>query len=62
MRYQSLALLAMACSIVLAREDTAELCTGTLSCDEGYCCSSQYVQLIPIVAVQSPHPKKSNKH
>ncbi|KAG0292397.1 hypothetical protein BGZ97_005607 [Linnemannia gamsii] len=40
MRYQSLALLAMACSIVLAREDTAELCTGTLSCDEGYCCSS----------------------
>ncbi|KAF9934962.1 hypothetical protein FBU30_009384 [Linnemannia zychae] len=39
MRYQSLALLAMICSVVLAREDTAELCTGSLSCDEGYCCS-----------------------
>ncbi|KAK5828048.1 hypothetical protein F5H01DRAFT_375800 [Linnemannia elongata] len=40
MRYQSLALLAMVCTVVLAREDTAEVCTGTLSCDEGYCCSS----------------------
>ncbi|KAG9070677.1 hypothetical protein KI688_008216 [Linnemannia hyalina] len=40
MRYQSLALLAIVCSVVLAREDTAELCTGALSCDEGYCCSS----------------------
>ncbi|KAF9139115.1 hypothetical protein BG015_002162 [Linnemannia schmuckeri] len=40
MRYQSLALLAMVCSVVLAREDTAEMCTGDLSCDEGYCCSS----------------------
>ncbi|KAG0372075.1 hypothetical protein BGX24_000783 [Mortierella sp. AD032] len=40
MRYQSLALLAVVCSVVLAREDTAELCTGALSCDEGYCCSS----------------------
>ncbi|KAF9907800.1 hypothetical protein EC991_010492 [Linnemannia zychae] len=40
MRYQSLALLTMVCSVVLAREDTAELCTGALSCDEGYCCSS----------------------
>ncbi|KAF9541864.1 hypothetical protein EC957_002634 [Mortierella hygrophila] len=40
MRYQALALLAIVCSVVLAREDTAELCTGALSCDEGYCCSS----------------------
>ncbi|KAG0275931.1 hypothetical protein BGZ95_008216 [Linnemannia exigua] len=31
MRYQSLALLAMVCSVILAREDTAELCTGALS-------------------------------
>ncbi|KAF9084912.1 hypothetical protein BGX23_010141 [Mortierella sp. AD031] len=31
MRYQSLALLAMACTVALAREDTAELCTGALS-------------------------------
>ncbi|KAF9129653.1 hypothetical protein BGX30_013860 [Mortierella sp. GBA39] len=40
MRYQSLALLAIVGSVVLAREDTAESCTGALSCDEGYCCSS----------------------
>ncbi|KAG0282110.1 hypothetical protein BGZ96_000828 [Linnemannia gamsii] len=40
MRYQSLALLAIVFSVVLAREDTAEVCTGALSCDVGYCCSS----------------------
>ncbi|KAG0325045.1 hypothetical protein BG004_003317 [Podila humilis] len=27
-------------SVVVARENTAEVCTGALSCDAGYCCSS----------------------
>ena len=45
MRLQSLILLAMVATVTLAREDTAELCTGSLICDAEYCCSSQYVEL-----------------
>ncbi|KAF9319318.1 hypothetical protein BG003_009399 [Podila horticola] len=40
MRIISAALLALLCSVALAREDTAELCTDALACDTGYCCSS----------------------
>lgn len=42
MRFQFLMLLSAVAAVALAREDTAELCTGALSCDAGYCCSSQY--------------------
>ena len=41
MRFHFLMLLAAVATVALAREDTAELCTGALSCDAGYCCSSQ---------------------
>ncbi|KAF9297505.1 hypothetical protein BGZ74_009782 [Mortierella antarctica] len=40
MRFISVALLALFCSVVLAREDTAEVCSGAVACDAGYCCSS----------------------
>ncbi|KAG0213575.1 hypothetical protein BGX28_003992 [Mortierella sp. GBA30] len=40
MRVQSLALVAIVSSVAMARADTAELCTGSLVCDAGYCCSS----------------------
>ncbi|KAF9178813.1 hypothetical protein BGZ51_007459 [Haplosporangium sp. Z 767] len=39
MYLQSVVLLALLCTVVLARDDPAQLCTGALSCDAGFCCS-----------------------